>query len=163
LQHKIPAIIAAQFNNHDQNINLVMSLTESLNKAKDNILYVTPRPDVVMHSGKGMYLYDTEGKEYLDYIAGWAVNCLGHSPKAISDALTEQAERLVNASPSYFNTPLLQYAQKLTGLAGMDRAFFMSSGAEANEGAIKLARKFGSKSKNGAYEIITTNHGFHGS
>jgi len=117
-----------------------MPLTDSLQKAKENLLFVTPRPENVMHSGKGMYLYDTEGNEFLDYVAGWAVNCLGHSPKVIKDALLEQSERLVNASPSYYNSPMLEYAQKLTTLAGMDRAFFMSSGAEANEGAIKLAQ-----------------------
>ena len=139
-----------------------MTNNNSLLSAQNSLLTVTSRPNTVMDRGEGMYLWDTDGNKYLDFIAGWAVNCLGHSPRAISDALTTQANQLVNASPSYFNTPMLKYAQRITDLAGLERVFLTSTGAEANESAIKLARKYGTKYKNGAYEIITTNNSFHG-
>jgi acetylornithine/N-succinyldiaminopimelate aminotransferase len=90
------------------------------------------------------------------------VNCLGHSPKAISDILSEQSRTLINASPSFYNVPMLEYAELLTRHCCFDRVFFTSTGAEANEGAIKLARKYGSQFKNGASDIITTLRGFHG-
>lgn len=115
-----------------------------------------------MEKGKGMYLWDTEGNRYLDFIGGWAVNCLGHCPDVITRALEQQASKLLNASPTFYNEPMIRLAKLLTDNSCFDRAFFTSTGAEANEGAIKLARKFGSKHRNGAYEIITTLNGFHG-
>lgn len=126
------------------------------------VLFTTKRPGVVMEKGKGMYLWDTEGNRYLDFIGGWAVNCLGHSPDVISEALSRQAATLVNCSPSFYNVPMLKLAGLLTQISCFDRVFFGSSGAEANESAIKLARKYGSKKLSGAYEIITTVNGFHG-
>jgi len=109
-----------------------------------------------------MYLWDTTGRRYLDFLGGWAVNSLGHSPELIARVLAEQASTLVNASPSFFNEPMLRFAKLLIEISCMDRVFFCSTGAEANESAIKLARKYGAVSRNGAYEIITTDHGFHG-
>ncbi|MDP4088223.1 MAG: acetylornithine/succinylornithine family transaminase [Bacillota bacterium] len=135
---------------------------ELLKEAKDNILFNTVRPDIVMEKGRGMYLWDTEGKKYLDFVGGWAVNCLGHSPEVISKALERQAAELVNASPSFYNRPMIEFAKLLTDNSCFDRVFFTSTGAEANEGAIKLARKYGAKNLNGAYEIITTINSFHG-
>jgi acetylornithine/N-succinyldiaminopimelate aminotransferase len=130
--------------------------------AENRLLKVTDRPPVIMERGSGMFLYDTEGNRYLDFIGGWAVNCLGHSPKVLVDVLARQASTLMNASPSFYNLPMLQYADSLLAQCCFDRVFFTSTGAEANEGAIKLARKWGQLKKNGAAEIITTHHGFHG-
>ena len=129
---------------------------------KESILFVSNRPEVVMEKGKGMYMWDTEGKKYLDFVGGWAVNCLGHSPAVIAEALTKQSSALVNCSPSFYNTQMLKFARLLTQTSCYEKVFFTSSGAEANESAIKLARKYGSKFKSGAYEIITTINGFHG-
>ncbi|MCP4754785.1 MAG: acetylornithine/succinylornithine family transaminase [Proteobacteria bacterium] len=139
-----------------------MNSKELLEIAEGKLLNIADRPDIVMARGQGMVLYDTEGNEYLDFIGGWAVNCLGHSPEAISEALARQSEILVNSSPAFYNLPMLEYAELLVDHCCLDRAFFTSTGAEANEGAIKLARKYGSKVKNGASDIITTQLGFHG-
>jgi len=139
-----------------------MKKEELLDIARDCLLYVTDRDPLVMHRGAGMYLWDTTGKRYLDFLGGWAVNSLGHSPELIRRVLAEQAATLVNASPSFLNEPMLRFAKLLTGMTCMDRVFFCSTGAEANESAIKLARKYGAVSRGGAYEIITTDHGFHG-
>lgn len=135
---------------------------ELLETGKQSILFTAVRPDVVMERGTGMYLWDTAGKKYLDFIGGWAVTCLGHSPSVITKALESQSQELVNASPSFYNKPMLEFAKLLTDNSCFDRVFFCSSGAEANEGAIKLARKFGTLYRNGAYEIITTINSFHG-
>ncbi|MCM3628933.1 acetylornithine/succinylornithine family transaminase [Paenibacillus glycanilyticus] len=143
---------------------------QSLNKttdsllasAKQSLLYTANRPDVVMTRGEGMYLWDTEGKSYLDYIGGWAVTSLGHSPAVLQEALAYQSSQLVHASPGFFNRPMIEFADLLTEISGFDKVFFASSGAEANESAIKLARKHGSLHLNGAYEIITMTNSFHG-
>ncbi|MFA5904264.1 MAG: acetylornithine transaminase [Desulfobacula sp.] len=134
-----------------------MKTKELLKTAETKLLKVTNRPGIIMQSGQGLTLTDTEGNEYLDFIGGWAVNCLGHSPKVISDVLSEQSRTLINASPSFYNVPMLEYAALLTRHCCFDRVFFTSTGAEA-----KLARKYGSKFKNGASDIITTLRGFHG-
>ncbi|MFK7694434.1 aspartate aminotransferase family protein [Paenibacillus sp. HJGM_3] len=142
--------------------NQLATTQASLEEAKQSVLFTTARPDLVMERGEGMYLWDTEGNRYLDFIGGWAVTCLGHAPAVIRQALQEQASRLIHASPAYYNRPMLEFASRLTSLSGMDRAFFMSTGAEANEGAIKLARRHGARNLGGAYEIITTVNSFHG-
>ena len=139
-----------------------MNAKELLEIANTKLLKVTNRPDIIMATGKGMYLKDTEGKQYLDFVGGWAVNSLGHSPDVIADVLASQSSILLNASPSFYNIPMLEYADLLTSNCCFERVFFTSTGAEANEGAIKLARKFGTLSKNGASEIITTQSSFHG-
>jgi acetylornithine/N-succinyldiaminopimelate aminotransferase len=139
-----------------------MNKKELLQIADTALLKVTNRPEIVMRKGEGLYLFDMEDNKYLDFIGGWAVNCLGHSPKVISDVLAEQSGRLINASPSFYNLPMLEYADLLIRNCCFERVFFTSTGAEANEGAVKLARKFGAKLKNGAFEIITFHHGFHG-
>lgn len=126
------------------------------------LMPVTQRPNVVFVRGAGSYLYDARGRAYLDWVQGWAVNCLGHTPPAVVNALSEQARTLINPSPAYFNAPALQLAQVLTQHSCMDQVFFASSGAEANEGAIKLARKWGRLHKGGAHEIITFQNGYHG-
>lgn len=126
------------------------------------LMYITPRPELVFTEGSGMWLTDHKGKRYLDYLQGWAVNCLGHSPQCIQDALVAQSKKLLNPSPAFYNAPMIELATLLTANSCFDRVFFANSGAEANEGAIKLARKWGKNNKNGAFEIITFDHGFHG-
>lgn len=115
-----------------------------------------------MERGEGMYLWDTDGKAYLDFVGGWAVTSLGHSPAVLREALQRQASILVNTSPGYYNKPMIEFASLLTDISCFDRVFFASSGAEANESAVKLARKYGSLYRGGAYEIITVRGGFHG-
>lgn len=139
-----------------------LTTTEYLKTAHQKVLFTSTRPGAVMERGQGMYLWDTDGKQYLDFIGGWAVTCLGHSPAAIKEALCSQAATLVNASPAFYNKPMVEFAKLLTDLSGFDRVFFASTGAEANESAIKLSRKYGSLQLDGAYEIITTVNGFHG-
>ncbi len=130
------------------------------------LMQITNRPPLVFTEGRGMWLTDNNGKRYLDYLQGWAVNCLGHSPQCIIDAVKEQVGKLINPSPAFYNEPSIVLATLLTKNSCFDRVFFANSGAEANEGAIKLARKWGKLNKNAAgenrYEIITFNHGFHG-
>jgi acetylornithine/N-succinyldiaminopimelate aminotransferase len=128
----------------------------------DSLMYITNRPEIVFTHGKGSWLYDNTGKRYLDFIQGWAVNSLGHCNDGMIEALEKQARTLINPSPAFYNAPMAQLAGLLTANSCFDRVFFANSGAEANEGAIKLARKWGKKFKNGAYEIITFDHSFHG-
>jgi len=128
----------------------------------DALMDITARPNVVFVRGEGSWLWDDSGKRYLDFIQGWAVNCLGHAPPAIADALATQARRLLTPSPAYYNDMSLQLAKALIAHSCFDQVFFTNSGAEANEGAIKLARKFGALHRNGAHEIITFDGGFHG-
>ena len=128
----------------------------------DALMEITARPPTVFVRGEGSFLWDDSGKRYLDFIQGWAVNCLGHSPPAIADALAAQAKLLLTPSPAFYNGPSLNLAKALTDHSCFDQVFFTNSGAEANEGAIKLARKYGALHRNGAYEIITFEGGFHG-
>ncbi len=128
----------------------------------DALMDITPRPATVFVKGEGSWLWDDTGKRYLDFIQGWAVNCLGHCPPAVTDALAAQAKLLLNPSPVFYNAPSLRLANALVELSCFDQVFFANSGAEANEGAIKLARKYGTLHKNGAFEIITFEGGFHG-
>jgi acetylornithine/N-succinyldiaminopimelate aminotransferase len=138
------------------------STRQLLDIAEKHVLFVTKRPSVVMAKGKGMYLVDTEGRRYLDFIGGWAVTSLGHSPTVVERALKSQSRRLITPSPSFYNDRMIELASLLTGLSGLDRAWFGNSGAEVNEAAVKLARKWCRLNRNGAYEVITTLHGFHG-
>lgn len=135
---------------------------QALIAATPSLMAITVRPELVFVRGEGSYLWDAQGKRYLDWIQGWAVNCLGHAPKQISDALTQQGQLLISPSPAFYNAPSIALAEFLTTHSCMDQVFFASSGAEANEGAFKLARKWGRVNKGGAYEIITFINGFHG-
>jgi acetylornithine/N-succinyldiaminopimelate aminotransferase len=126
------------------------------------LMWVTPRPDLLFAEGKGSFITDQHGKLYLDFVQGWAVNCLGHCPQVITEALVRQSTRLINPSPAFFNGPAASLASLIAKNSTLDRVFFANSGAEANEGAIKLARKWGQKRRNGAYEIITMMGSFHG-
>jgi len=127
-----------------------------------SVMFITKRPDIVMVEGKGSWLTDQNGKRYLDFLQGWAVNCLGHCNPGIVNALHQQAQKLINPSPAFYNEPMIRLSDLLTENSCFDKVFFANSGAEANEGAIKLARKWGQLHKNGAYEIITFDHSFHG-
>ena len=126
------------------------------------LMEISKRPPVVFVEGRGSWLTDQEGKKYLDFIQGWAVNCLGHCPTAIVSAIKSQAEQLLNCSPAYYNAPMIRLAELIARYSGLHRTFFTNSGAEAIEGAIKLARKWGQIHRGGAYEIVTMRHGFHG-
>ena len=126
------------------------------------LMEITSRPDLVFVRGQGSWLEDHAGKRYLDFVQGWAVNTLGHCAPEMKRALVEQADKLMNPSPAFYNQPSIDLSLRLTGASCFDRVFFANSGAEANEGAIKLARKWGRVKRNGAYKIITMNHGFHG-
>lgn len=128
----------------------------------DSVMYITKRPDLVFVEGQGSWLIDHQGKKYLDFLQGWAVNCLGHSNPGMISAIEKQARKVINPSPAFYNQPMIQLADLLTENSCFDKVFFANSGAEANEGAIKLARKWGKLHKNNAFEIITFNHGFHG-
>ena len=138
------------------------STSDLLREGEQSLMFTVNRPDLVMVRGKGNYLWDADGKRYLDFIAGWAVTCLGHSPPALVRAMNRQAKVLINASPALLNEPMIRFAKLLTGLSCLDKVFFTSSGAEANEGALKLARKYGAVKLNGAYEVVTTWNSFHG-
>ena len=128
----------------------------------DALMDITARPPTVFVRGEGAWLWDDSGKRYLDFMQGWAVNCLGHSPPLIAEALAAQAKLLLTPSPAFYNGPSLKLAQALVEQSCFDQVFFANSGAEANEGAIKLARKYGALHRNGAHEIITFEGGFHG-
>ncbi len=120
------------------------------------------RIPVTLVKGEGVWVWDDSGKKFLDCVGGWAVNCLGHCHPAIVDAVIQQAKTLIHTSNSFYTIPQLQLAELLVKNSALDRIFFCNSGAEANEGAVKLARKYGKIHLNGAYEIITTNGSFHG-
>jgi len=126
------------------------------------LMPTTHRPRSSMVRGAGSYLWDEHGRRYLDFVQGWAVNALGHNHECVNTALVHQLGLLVTPSPAYHNLPQRQLAQRLVELSGMQCATFLNSGAEANEAAIKLARKWGRRHKSGAFEIITTERAFHG-
>jgi acetylornithine/N-succinyldiaminopimelate aminotransferase len=127
-----------------------------------SVMFITPRPEVIMVEGKGSWLTDNNDKRYLDFLQGWAVNCLGHGNSGMIEALNAQAKKLINPSPAFYNEPMIALSNLLTKNSCFDKVFFANSGAEANEGAIKLARKWGQLNKSGAFEIITFDHSFHG-
>ncbi|MFB3098079.1 MAG: aspartate aminotransferase family protein [Dehalococcoidia bacterium] len=120
------------------------------------------RQPVVLVRGQGTRAWDADGKEYLDFVAGWAVNNLGHSHPVITQAIVEQAGTLIQTSNQFYTVPQLMLAELLIDNSCLDRVFFGNSGAEANEGALKLARRYGKLNRDGAYEVITAFNSFHG-
>jgi len=141
----------------------LQSISETLSVGPfDALMDVARRPPIVFVEGHGSWLRDGDGRDYLDFIQGWAVNCLGHCPRPIVDALKRQAERLISCSPAFYNEPMLRLADLLVRHSGLDQVFLANTGAEANEGAIKLARKWGALHRNGAHKIVTFEHAFHG-
>jgi len=125
-------------------------------------MQVVERTPLTIVKGKGARVWDEEGKEYLDFVGGWAVNSLGHCHPAVVKAITEQAQLLIHTSNQFYTVPQLQLAQLLVENSCLDKVFFGNSGAEANEAAIKLVRRYGQLKLDGAYEIITTLGSFHG-
>ena len=125
-------------------------------------MFLVRRQPVVIARGKGTRVWDVDGKEYLDFTSGWAVNNIGHANPAIADAVAEQARTLLQTSNQFYTIPQVQLAQILVENSCLDKVFICNSGAEANEGAIKLAKKYGKKHRNGAFEIITAFNSFHG-
>lgn len=127
------------------------------------LLQTYKRQPIVIESGEGCWVTDLDGKRYLDLVAGVAVMALGHSHPSWVQAVADQAKRLVHTSNLYYTTPMIELAEELTRLSGMSRVFFCNSGCEANEAAIKIARKWGkSKRGLGCHKIVTFTHGFHG-
>jgi acetylornithine/N-succinyldiaminopimelate aminotransferase len=126
------------------------------------LMDITERPPLVFVRGEGSWLWDHEDRRYLDFIQGWAVNCLGHCPPQVADALAAQSRKLITPSPAYYNEPSMNLARRIVAHSCFQRVFFTNSGAEANEGAIKLARKWGALNRAGAFEIITFENSFHG-
>jgi acetylornithine/N-succinyldiaminopimelate aminotransferase len=140
----------------------VLGAPAAVAQAAAALMPITERPALVMARGSGSYLWDEEGKQYLDFVQGWAVNSLGHSPPALRATLNEQASLLFTPSPAFHNRPQLELAHRLVQLTGARHATFVNSGAEANECAIKLARKWGKLHKRGAHTVLTTEGAFHG-
>ena len=128
----------------------------------EHVMPITTPPPVVMVEGAGSWLRDSDGRQYLDFVQGWAVNSLGHCHPVMVEAIRAQAGRLINCSPAYHNERMARLATLVAGASGLDHVFFCNSGAEANEGAIKLARKWGQRHRQGAFEIVTTDGSFHG-
>ncbi len=134
-----------------------------IEEAERDLLHTYNRYPVVLDRGEGVYLYDTDGKKYLDFVSGIAVFALGYGNREYNDALKAQIDKVIHTSNYYYNVPAVEAARKLKKVSGMDRVFFTNSGAEAVEGALKAARKYAYR-KDGStdHEIIAMNHSFHG-
>ena len=140
-----------------------MTNEEIKTKGQTYLMNTFNRGAICMVEGQGSYLKDADGKQYLDFLAGIAVNALGHNHPKVTAAIAEQAAKLVHCSNFYWIEPQVQLAEKLITNSVLDKVFFGNSGAEANEGAIKLARKYGREVHGeGCYEIITADNSFHG-
>ncbi len=138
-------------------------MKEYIDEAEKALLHTYNRYQVVLEKGAGVYLYDMEGKRYLDFVSGIAVFALGYNNKAYNDALKAQIDKLIHTSNYYYNLPAIEAARKIKEVSGMDRVFFTNSGAEAVEGAIKAARKYAwLKDGRTDHEIIAMEHSFHG-
>jgi acetylornithine/N-succinyldiaminopimelate aminotransferase len=129
---------------------------------KQLFLRTAARVPVTLVRGKGALAWDDHNREYLDFVGGWAVNSLGHCPPVVVKALEKQAKTLIQASNQFYTIPQIELARLLVGHSCLDRVFFCNSGAEANEGAVKLARRYGRLHLNGAYKVISTYSSFHG-
>ena len=129
---------------------------------KKYFMPVFSRYQLVLSHGEGPYVFDTDGKKYIDFLAGIAVNVLGHGHPALVKAVCQQAGKLIHCSNLYYTEPQVQLIEKLAELSGMDKVFIANSGAEANEGAMKLARKYGKMISKDKFEIVTAEHSFHG-
>lgn len=138
-------------------------MQEYIDEAEKALLHTYNRYQIVFEKGEGVYLYDLNGKKYLDFCAGIAVFALGYKNEAYNQALKEQIDKVIHTSNYYYNVPAVEAAKKLQQVSGMDRVFFTNSGAEAVEGAIKAARKYGYlKDGQTDHEIIAMEHSFHG-
>lgn len=134
-----------------------------INQAEENLLHTYNRFPVVLDHGEGVYLYDTDGKKYLDFAAGIAVQAFGYHNEEYTKCLQEQTEKLMHTSNLYYNVPIINASKRLRKASGMDRVFFTNSGTEAIEGAIKAAKKYAyTRDGHAGHEIIAMNHSFHG-
>ena len=143
-------------------MNTTVQAPDSAADLGRHLITTNTRPDTVFVQGRGSWLSDEAGKRYLDLVQGWAVNSLGHAHPALVQALATQAGQLLSTSPAFHNRAALDLAQRLSQASGFDRVFLASTGAEVNEGAVKLTRRWGQKHKGGAFEVITFNDSFHG-
>lgn len=140
-----------------------MDMKEYIEQAERDLLHTYNRYQVVLDRGEGVYLYDIEGKKYLDFCAGIAVFALGYHNEEYNNALKAQIDKVIHTSNYYYNVPAIEAARKIKKASGMDRVFFTNSGAESNEGAIKAARKYAFlKDGTTDHEIIAMNNSFHG-
>lgn len=140
-----------------------MNKQEYIDTAEQELLHTYNRFSLVLDHGEGVYLYDTDGKQYLDFAAGIAVCALGYGNKDYNDALKAQVDKLLHTSNLYYNVPTIEAAKKARKASGMDRIFFTNSGTEAIEGAIKAAKKYAfTRDGHAGHEIIAMNHSFHG-
>ena len=140
-----------------------MSMNEQMEESEASILHTYNRFPVVFEKGDGCYLYDSEGKEYLDFAAGIAVNALGYHYPGYDEALKSQIDKLMHISNLYYNEPIIEAGAKLVQASHMEKAFFTNSGTEAIEGALKAAKKYAYERDGHAdHEIIAMNHSFHG-
>ena len=140
-----------------------MKTNPYIEKSEENILHTYNRFPLVFEKGDGVYLYDVEGRKYLDFAAGIAVNALGYGHPVYTKSLQEQAERLIHVSNLYYNVPMIEAGSKVLKISGMDKVFFTNSGTEAIEGALKTAKKYASRRDGHAgHSIIAMNHSFHG-
>ena len=140
-----------------------LSMKEYIEEAEAALLHTYNRYQVVLDKGDGVYLYDMEGKKYLDFCAGIAVFALGYNNREYNDALKAQIDKIIHTSNYYYNVPAVEAAVKMKKVSGMDRVFFTNSGAEAIEGALKAARKYAYlKDGRTDHEIIAMEHSFHG-
>ncbi len=140
-----------------------MSKQEYINKAEAELLHTYNRFPLVLERGEGVYLYDTDGKQYLDFAAGIAVCAFGYGKKELNDAMKEQIDKILHTSNLYYNTPVIDAAKKALKAADMDRIFFTNSGTEAIEGAMKAAKKYAyTRDGHAGHEIIAMEHSFHG-
>lgn len=140
-----------------------MNKENYITSAEENLLHTYNRFSLVLDHGKGVYLYDTDGKEYLDFAAGIAVQALGYGNEEYNQALKNQVDRLLHTSNLYYNVPVIRAAERLAAVSGMERVFFTNSGTEAIEGAIKAAKKYAYiRDGHAGHEIIAMNHSFHG-
>ena len=132
-----------------------MNMQEYIEEAEQSLLHTYNRYQIIIEKGKGVYLYDTDGIKYLDFVSGIAVFALGYGNKDYNDALNSQTDKVIHTSNYYYNMPAIRAAKKLKEVSGMDRVFFTNSGAEAVEGAIKAARKYAYQKDGGTdHEII---------
>ncbi len=130
--------------------------------AHEYFMDTVKRVPITLVRGEGAWVWDEEGHKYLDFVGGWAVNSLGHCHPVVTKAVTEQARTLIQASNQFYTIPQIRLAELLIRNSCLDKVFFCNSGTEANEGAVKLARRYGQHNLNGAYEVITTTGSFHG-
>ena len=147
----------------NRKVRVIMNTQQIIETAEEKLIHTYNRYQIVLDKGDGVRLYDTDGKEYLDFGAGIAVFALGYNNKEYNDALKAQIDKLIHTSNLYYNVPAIEAAKKVVEASGLKKAFFTNSGAEAIEGALKMAKRYAyDRDKNSDHEVIAMNHSFHG-